>query len=482
MRSDFISQDPQQLARQWRERSPQARCRTLAAAAAEVAESADELVRRCAGEQRIDPAETITSELVPLCDALQFLGRRGAKLLRPRHLGVSGRPPWLWGVRSRVLREPLGRVLILGTWNFPLLLPAVQAAQALAAGNTVLLKPAPGTEAATEALVGCLHRAGIPSAALIQLDSSTEAATRAIDHGVELIVLTGSAATGRTVLAQAAESLTPTIMELSGCDAAIALPGADVPRLAQAVAFGLGLNSGATCIAPRRLLVPDALIEEVRRSLRERLSDAPTMSVHRSARAAAGHLIEEALAGGARDLLGRFDADDFHRTGRMAPLVLDRVNAEARIASADLFAPVVSLIGVSDACEAVALVNRCRYRLAASVFGPVVEAEKIASRLDVGTITINDLIVPTADPRLPFGGRGHSGFGVTRGEEGLLAMTRPKVISTRHSRFAPHLSPRADGDAETLMGMLQLTRGKGWSRRVAGLRRMISGVKTRRRS
>jgi len=138
---------------------------------------------------------------------------------------------------------------------------------------------------------------------------------------------------------------------------------------------------------------------------------------------------------------------------------------------------VISLMEVSDVDQAVAMINECPYRLAASVFGPVADARRLAGRLDVGTVTINDLIAPTADPRLPFGGRGRSGFGVTRGREGLLAMTTAKVVAVRRGRFLPHLQSRTAADEAILHGLLHWSYAGDWSKRLAGLRRLVRGVK-----
>lgn len=454
------------------------RCDIIGGVAAEVSDSAAELVRLCRSEQRTDDAETVASELLPLCAALKFVGRRGAAILRPRRLGPRGRPAWLWGVRSTVSRVPLGRVLILGTWNYPLLLPGVQAAQALAAGNEVLLKPAAGSESATRCLAGCFQAAGVPTAAIQVLDSSPQAAIDAIDAGVDLVVLTGSALTGRRVMTQAASKLTPVIMELSGCDAVIALPTADISRLAAAIDFGLNFNAGATCIGPRRLIVEAGFAEQVLGELDRRLASREAQIVHRVARESVADLIDRAITAGAVDRGGRYDAGQLRASGRLAPIVLDQVSPDAEIASADLFAPVLSVIRVDRIERAAEIVNRCRYRLAASVFGTPAEARSMANALAVGTVTINDLIVPTADPRIPFGGRGDSGFGVTRGDEGLLAMSAIKVIGERRGRVAPHLSSRKESDSETLSGYLEFAHGGSWGRRLSGLRRMIASVKT----
>jgi aldehyde dehydrogenase (NAD+) len=383
----------------------------------------------------------------------------------------------MWGVRSVVERVPLGRVLILGAWNYPLLLPGVQMAQALAAGNEVCLKPAAGTEAVSAELVAAFYAAGVPEHAITLLNSSTEAAIEAQASGVDLVVLTGSAETGRKVLHQSAENLTPSIMELSGADAAIVLPQADLDRVVDAVTFGLLFNSGATCIGPRRLVVTsDPSTAALAGRVKDRLQESDRVTVHSAARASVADWIDDALRAGAKDSLGRYDSAELRTTGRMHAMVLENVPEGHAVLQSDVFAPFLSILPVERPEQAVELVNECPYRLAASVFGPTSIAHSIANQLNVGVVTINDMVAPTADPRLPFGGRGQSGFGVTRGPEGLLAMTTPRVIATRRGRVAMHLSPRNDADAELLSGVLQCSHGTGWSRRIAALRRVTTAA------
>ena len=428
----------------------------------------------------MDPVETITAELLPTCSALRFIGRRGSRVLRTRAYNALGRPVWLWGVRSRVHRKPRGKVLVLGTWNYPVFLPGVQAAQALAAGNTVLLKPAEGCEQVTSCLLQAFYEAGVPESALQMLPSRAESAIQAIGDGVDLIVLTGSSETGRKVLRQAAEKVTPSIMELSGCDAVMVLPGADITRVADCIAFGLKFNAGATCIAPRRIIAEELEADLLKTALCERLDQIGGATVHEAARKETAKRISGALASGAVDVLGRFDETQLLGCGKMPPVLLDGVKSEDPIAAADLFAPISSLIRVSSIGKAIEIVNQCPYRLAVSIFGPGKLAESVAVQLDVGTVCINDLIVPTADPRLPFGGRGESGFGVTRGEDGLLAMTVPATVSRRHGEFAPHLQPRQSTDAQTLLGALQLLHAGTLTERCGGLRNMIAAARNGR--
>lgn len=453
------------------------RCRMISAVAAEICDRSQALIEACASDQRTDPVETITSELLPLCAALKFIGRRGPRILASRRIGLWGRPGWLWGVRATIERQPLGTVLVLGTWNYPLLLPGVQAAQALAAGNRVRWKPAPGTESASALLAECFYSAGIRKDQLTLLSSETAAAVSAIDDGPDLIVLTGAAETGRKVLTRAASQLIPSIMELSGCDAVVTLPGHDRGRLLDALRFGVCFNSGATCIAPRRLLICSGDAPELVAQLAQQLRDVPAMTVHPAAREKTADMIAAALAEGAHDILGHFDESALRQHGGLRPVLLGDVTSQHAIASADVFAPVLCVMRATSVDDAVDTINASDYRLAASVFGPAAEAKRVAAELDVGTVTINDLIAPTADPRLPFGGRGQSGFGVTRGREGLLAMTTAKVVCTRHGRFLPHLRDRTPADKALLQGLLEVSHSRGLSKRLAGLRRMVRGVK-----
>ncbi len=464
----------------WESRPLRQRCRLIGRVAAAIAARAEELTELSCTDQRVDPVETITAELLPTCSALRFIARRGHKVLRPRAYNALGRPAWLWGVRSRVYRKPRGKVLVLGTWNYPIFLPGVQTAQALAAGNTVLLKPAVGCELVTSCLIDAFHTAGVPESALQILPSEAESAIRAIDNGVDLIVLTGSSETGRKVLRQAAETVTPTIMELSGCDAVIVLPGADIARVADSVVFGLKFNAGATCIAPRRIIAEQREADQLKTALRERFDQIGCATVHTAARQEVARRVSGAIASGAVDIFGLFDETQLLSCGKMRPVLLDGVKAGDQIAAADLFAPVTSILRVSAIDEAVGIVNQCVYRLAVSIFGPGKIAESLAVQLDVGTVCVNDLIVPTADPRLPFGGRGESGFGVTRGEDGLIAMSVPATISRRHGKFAPHLQPRQSKDAQTLLGALQLIHAGTLMERFSGLKNMMIAAKTGR--
>ncbi len=356
-----------------------------------IADAATDLAR-AAGRPGASEADILVSEVMPLLAAIRFLEQRAARILAPRR-ERGGRPLWLIGTKLVVRRLPLGRVLVIGPANYPLMLPAIQAMQALAAGNAVLLKPAPGCAAPLALLGGLLAKAGLPDDVLTVLDDSAEAARAAIAEGVDLVLLTGASGTGRAVLADAAPQLTPCIMELSGEDPFIVLDGADIAYAARALAFGQAFNGGATCIAPRRVIV-----------------------------------------------------------------------ARAAAAAFGTAAPGQSFAVAEDEDAAVALANAGRYALGASVFGPTGRAEAVAARLRAGCVVVGDVIAPTADPRLPFGGAGESGFGTTRGAEGLLALTRPQAVVTRARPEWRHLAPLSDAAAPLVRRVLRLCYGSARDR------------------
>lgn len=421
-------------------------------------------------------AETLSSEVLPLADACRFLEREASKLLQPQRLDRKGRPLWLTGTSSVVYREPLGAVLVIAASNYPILLPGVQTIQALVAGNAVLLKPGRGCSKSAAALVDLLMEAGLPRDLVAVLDESPAAAQWAMDAGVEKVLLTGSLATGREVLGRLASTVTPSIVELSGCDAVFVLPEADLDLVARALAFGLRLNGGATCIAPRRVFVPKSRLYALQGHLEDALVDAPATEVESSVAAEVNVLVAEAEAAGAVVAFGEVPNEN-----RMRPLVLSNASAEMRLLRSDVFAPVLSLVGVDSPEEALALDAQCPYALGATVFGPPAEARNFASRVEAGVVVINDMIAPTADPRLPFGGRGWSGFGSTRGAEGLLELTAPRVVIERKSKSHPHLDSLQPGDERLFESYLKATHSRRWSERFGGWRNLLGDLRRKSR-
>jgi acyl-CoA reductase-like NAD-dependent aldehyde dehydrogenase len=362
---------------------------------------------------RRDPAETLVSEILPLAEGCRFLERETEGLLAPVR-PASARPLWLRDVDLEIRREPVGVVLVIGPSNYPLFLPGVHVVQALAAGNAVLLKPGRGSHEAAAAISSLLVEAGLDPALCVVLDEDVEEVYLAIEAGVDKVVLTGSYETGRVVGSALADTATPAVMELSGDDPVFVLPGADLDLVAKVLHFGLTLNDGDTCIAPKRIYV---------------------------ARAIAGQLRDHLAI-----LYPQF--------------------------------PVTTFDSMEHAAVEAA---RSGHALGAAVFGDLREAVDMAGLIRAGVVVVNDMIVPTADPRLPFGGRGKSGYGSTRGAAGLLEMTAIKAVAIRRGKFRPHLDERNPVDTELFRAYLAAAHSGSLRERWRGWRDVIRAAMARRK-
>ena len=415
-------------------------------------------------------ADTLSAEILPLLDACRFLERRAEEVLAPRRLGAKGRPFWLAGVHSRVERVPYGVVLLIAPFNYPLLLAGVQALQALAAGNTVVWKPGLGGQAVALLLAKVLAESGLPTGLLEITGESVADAEQALARHPDKIVFTGSAQAGCSVAHAAAESGTPMTAELSGSDAVIALPSADPARLLDALCFGMRLNGSATCMAPRRLILVGEAHARLPAQLAARFQQIRPVPLPAFTRTQLQVQLREAEAQGATIHGNAF-------TPAVKPLLIDHATPEMRIAQADLFAPVLSVLHVPDAAAVVEADRACPYGLTVAVFGEKNEALALGSQLVAGTLLVNDLIVPTVDPRLPFGGRRGSGYGVTRGAEGLLEMTAVRTVSVRTGRSRRHYEEAGAEHEALFTGVLSFSHAGTWSQRLTGLQRMITAGK-----
>jgi acyl-CoA reductase-like NAD-dependent aldehyde dehydrogenase len=456
----------------WAARSVRERLHIVRRLRHRIAAAPEPLIESVTSARARDAAEILTSEIIPLADACRFLEREAGRLLAARRPGRRGRQLWLAGVRLQIRREPYGLVLILAPDNYPLFLPGVQMLQALVAGNAVLVKPAPGCARPLAVLARNLEQAGLAKDLCHILDENVETARAAIDAGVDKAALTGSAATGQAVLADLAPRLVPATLELSGNDAVFVLPDADVEQVAAALAFGLRLNGGRTCIAPRRVFVLQERLDELENRLTPRLRSLEPVVLPVGAMQRTIELLTDARRHGAQlcpEPPTTVDAP-------LPPILVRDATPEMPLFSADIMAPVLMLIPVADMNEALTLNARCPYGLGAAVFGPEPEAAALAERLRAGTVVINDLIVPTADPRLPFGGRGESGYGVTRGGAGLLEWTTIKAISVRRGRLRPHYDTPHPNDPALFSAWLKTAHGRGAGTRLAAATRLLRNL------
>jgi aldehyde dehydrogenase (NAD+) len=338
--------------------------------------------------------------------------------------------------------QPLGVVGVIGPWNYPVFTPMGSIAYALAAGNAVVFKPSEYTPA-IGAWLAAAWRAAVPDAAdVVQVVTGFGDTGAALCRaGVGKIAFTGSAPTGKKVMATCAETLTPVLMELGGKDAMIVDDDADVVAAADAAVWGAMSNAGQTCIGVERVYATEAVydrfVAEVTaqvRSLRPGADDEATygpMTMPSQIDVVRRH-VQDAASAGARVITGGPESPG---EGYVAPTVLLDVPEESAAIREETFGPTLTITKVRDAEEALRLTNDTSYGLAGSIFsGSKAKAMDLARRMRSGMTSINSVLTFASVPALPFGGVGDSGFGRIHGEDGLKEFTRAKAITRQ--RFA----------------------------------------------
>lgn len=341
--------------------------------------------------------------------------------------------------RGRVVLEyqPMGVVGAIAPWNSPLVLATQIAAQALATGNSVIVKPSPFTPLATLKL-GEIAARTLPRGLFNTLSGGNDFGRWMTEHpGIDKIGFVGSVATGKRVMASAATSnLKRVSLELGGNDAAVVLPDADVDAIAPAIFRSAFANSGQVCMAVKRVFVHESLIGRLGETLARLANEAkvgdgfepgvelgPVQNRPQFERVLS--LLNDALARGGRVLAGGKALD---RPGYfIAPTILTGVAEGTPLVDEEQFGPVLPLLTYSEIDEAVARANATRFGLGASVWGKDVErASQVARQLEAGTVWIN--AHGGAAPDIPFGGFKESGVGRGMGLIGLKSYTEPRVL------------------------------------------------------
>jgi len=424
--------------------------------------------------------EALGAEILPLAEACKFLENNAAHLLKPRKIPFSDTPWWLFSQKSKVHRKARGIVGIIGTWNYPLFLNGVQILQALIAGNGVLWKPSENALESNKILAELLL-ATFPPNIFKELSAARESGPVLIDSNIDFVALTGSIQTGKAIAKKCAERLIPSTLELSGIDSLLLLEDGNVDLAVSAAWFGTNINAGQTCMATRRFLIPESMLDKVAQKLLELAGNfKPRKILLESQANCALPLIESALNEGA-ELIWPQNKSNLWKDGIFDACILINIRQEMGICNEAIFAPVLSVLTYKTLEDAIRISNACPFGLCASIFTSNYElAEKTALALKVGSVSINDAIVPHAHPATPFGGVGLSGWGATQGAEGLLEMTRPMSISFVGGKFRPHYelaTPKAADSIPILEGLLLAVHSPNWIGRFKGWIQCISGMK-----
>ena len=424
--------------------------------------------------------EALGAEILPLAEACKFLEKNAAHLLSPRKIRSSDTPWWLFLQKSKVHRKARGIVGIIGTWNYPLFLNGVQIIQALVAGNGVVWKPSENALETNKILAELLLET-FPPDIFKELSSSRESGPVLIDSNIDFVVMTGSVETGKAIAKKCAERLIPSTLELSGIDSLLLLDDGDVDLAVSAAWFAMNINAGQTCMASRRFLIPETMLEKVTTKLLELAKKfKPRKILMESQANCALPLIDAAMVEGA-ELIWPLNKSDIWKDGNFDACILINVREEMRICNEAIFTPVLSVITYKSIEDAIRISNASSFGLCASIFtANQVLGEKVALELKVGSVSINDAIVPHAHPATPFGGVGLSGWGATQGEEGLLEMTRPMSISIVSGKFRPHYelaTPKAGDSIPIVEGILLALHSPNWVGRIKGWIQFLSGAK-----
>jgi succinate-semialdehyde dehydrogenase/glutarate-semialdehyde dehydrogenase len=416
--------------RDWAGRALDGRLPVLSRVADLLEDRSDALARRMADEMG-KPLSQGVAEARKCAWVCRWVVDNANRVLADRPVDTDAR-------HSFVCHQPLGLILGIMPWNFPLWQVVRAAAPALAAGNGFLLKHAPTTQGCAEDLEALFLDAGLPRGLLPNLRLDLPAVAGLIgDHRVAGVTLTGSTQAGRSVAELAGRHLKPCVLELGGSDPGVVLEDADLELAASTLVASRMINNGQSCIACKRIIAPESLREVleplVLDAMRAHEAGEPRDPAFRLGPLARADLrntlhdqVRRSVEAGARLPLGGQVPE---RPGFWYPAtVLSGVRPGMAAFEEELFGPVAALCWTRDEAEALAWAAATPYGLGASLFTrDVSRGEDLARKaLPAGCVFVNGLV--RSDPRLPFGGVRDSGFGRELGDEGLRAFVNVKTI------------------------------------------------------
>lgn len=428
---DKVLENSKEAQIKWGETPISVRAEVLYKAANILEENAEEIAKIMQLEIAKDSKSAI-SEVTRTVDFIRFTASEG-KHIEGETIGGDNFPGFNKSKLSFVTRVPLGVVLSISPFNYPVNLSASKIAPALVAGNSVVLKPP--TQGAISALylAEVFNRAGLPKGVLNTVTGrGSEIGDYLVTHkNVNFINFTGSTEVGKHIAKEA--NMIPMMMELGGKDAAIVLEDADLELAAKNIVSGAYSYSGQRCTAVKRVLVLDTVADKLVKLLKEKVTNLKvgnpkdevdiTPLIDSKAAGFVQDLIDDALDKGANLLIGN------KREGNLIyPTLFDNVTTDMRLAWEEPFGPVLPVIRIKNIEEAIDIANKSEYGLQSSVFTKNIDdAFYIAKKLEVGTVQINNKTERGPD-HFPFLGVKSSGMGTQGIRYSIEAMSRPKAI------------------------------------------------------
>ncbi len=378
--------------------------------------------------------------------------------------------------KKLILRyRPLGLIGVIGPWNYPLTNSFGDCIPALAAGNSVILKPSEITPLTSLLMAEGLRECGLPEHVL-QIATGRGATGAALVEEVDMIMFTGSTRTGRKVAEAAARRLIPSSLELGGKDPMIVLSDADIERAANFATYYSMQNAGQTCISIERVYVEEPVYDEFVAKVSDKVRALRVGEPHGPGSVEVGAItfppqletieahVADAVDKGARVLTGG-QAVQSGRGRFYQPTVLVDVDHTMKIMTEETFGPTLPIMKVPDAEEAVRLANDSPYGLGSSVFTKDTErGEAIARRIEAGAVNVNDAMINYTVLEMPMGGAKASGLGSRHGAGGIRKYCSQQaiVVTPRLAlKREPHMYPYKARNTRMLARLFKFLYGRG---------------------
>lgn len=407
-------------------------------------EGQGELMKALADDVGKPPVEAWATDIVVTRGEVALARQHLREWSAPRPATV---PPEWQPATAAVVPQPLGTVLVIAPWNYPVQLLIEPLATAIAAGNCVVAKPSELAPATSAVLAAMLRERLDPDAVLV-IEGGVAETTALLAERFDHIFYTGSTAVGRVVMRAAAEHLTPVTLELGGKCPTYVHASADIDEAGKRIAWAKFLNAGQTCLAPDYVLVDgpvrDQLVDVIATSVTRFYGDAPSLSpdfgrivnerhVERLVALRDGDGAGRVVVGGQHDVAARF----------VAPTVLVDTDPTSSIMGEEIFGPLLPVLTVEGADEAIDFVNERERALAAYVFAEDEDVvERYVRETTSGGVCVNAALLHTSPPDLPFGGVGASGMGAYHGRWGFDRLSHLKSVLTRPaSASIDHVMP-----------------------------------------
>ncbi|MFW6641328.1 aldehyde dehydrogenase family protein [Nocardiopsis algeriensis] len=373
------------------------------------------------------PVEAHTTEIGFVANEIEHTLRHLSSWLRPRRVPV---PLSLAPARARTVREPLGTVLIISPWNYPVNLSLAPLVGALAAGNAAVLKPSELAPATAAVLAELLPRHLDPEAVAV-VEGGVPESTALLEQHFDHIFYTGNAQVARVVMAAAVKHLTPLTLELGGKSPAVVEPGVDLAATARRLAWGKFTNAGQTCVAPDYVLAigdtADTLQRELAAAVTEMFGEDPAASGDYGRIVNERHFdrLTALLDSGTVVTGGGHSREDFY----IAPTVLGDVSADSAVMAEEVFGPILPVVRVPDLDAAIAFVNERDKPLALYAFtGSEHTKRRLLTETSSGGVGFGLPVAHLAVPGLPFGGVGESGMGAYHSVASIDTFSHTKSV------------------------------------------------------